>query len=97
MAGMVARLDVAHPLAHRLHHAGRLEPDPGGQRHRVEAAAMVGVDEVEPDRAVADADLAGTGVADVDLLPAHRLGAARLVNPDRVDACHSFAPSRDAW
>ncbi len=96
IAGAIARLELAHPLAHRLDHAGGLEADARRQRERIEAAAVIGVDEVEADRRVADADLAGAGLADRDLLPAHRLGSAGLMNPDRVDACHTFTPSRDA-
>src|SRR5690606_10756490 len=65
---------IAHALAERLDHAGRFAADPARQaRHGVEAAPMVGVDEVEPDRGVADERLAGAGLADLHLLEAQHL------------------------
>ena len=62
-----------------LDHAGRLAAEPARQRRRIKAAAMVDVDEVQPDRGVADAHLARTGLADLDLLPVQNLGSAGLV------------------
>ena len=52
---------------------------PAGSGAGIEAAAEVGVGEVQADGAVADADLARAGIADLDLLEVQDLGAARLV------------------
>ena len=45
---------------------------------------MIDVDEVEAGGFLADADLAGTGLADFDLLPLEDLGSARLMNSNGV-------------
>ena len=49
-----------------------------------ERAGIIDVDEVEPDRRLAETNLPGARLADLDLLPAHLLGPAGLVNTDRL-------------
>jgi hypothetical protein len=80
----VARRDVRDPRAHRLDAAGALGAEHGRQLHRVEPGAVVDVDEVDAARVVADADLAGPGLAGiVDLHMLQDLGAARALDLDR--------------
>ena len=86
----VADRQILHPVADRLHRARALE----ARRERafgdgIQPRAVVGVDVVQADETVADADLAGAGVADLDLLPAHDFGAARLMGADGV-TFHGF-------
>ena len=64
---------------------GRLRAEPARQWHRVEPAALIGVDVIEPDRGMADPDLARAGLADLDLLPFQHLGSAGLRKTDRLD------------
>jgi hypothetical protein len=63
---------------------GAFDPGRERQRLRIEAGAVIDVDEVEPDRVLAESDLAGAGLADLDRLPLQDLGAARLMDSDRV-------------
>ena len=53
-------------------------------RRRIEALAIVGVDEVDADRRVAEPYLAGAGLANLDLLEGHNLGSARLPDDNRL-------------
>ena len=57
----VARLDVRDARADRLDDPGAFAAQAARQRQRVEAGAVVGVDEVDPDGGVADAGLALAG------------------------------------
>ena len=54
------------------------------QRLRVEPGAVIDVDEVEARRLLAQPDLAGAGIADLDLFPLQDLGSAGLMDSDRV-------------
>ncbi len=83
----VADLQVGDAGADRLDHARAFPADRRGQRQRVQAAAMVGVDVVEADGLEADAGLVGAGIADRDLVPLQDFGAAGLVESDRVGHC----------
>jgi hypothetical protein len=67
-----------------VHHARGLAARDRRQFHGIEAGAVVGVDEVDPDRLVADADLAGGRRRRVDLHPLQDLGAAGLGELDRA-------------
>ena len=58
----------------RVDDAGRLEPEAARQREWIEPGAVIGVDEVDPDRGVADADLAASGVADGDRFVGEHVG-----------------------
>ncbi len=81
IGGAVAGLQVRHALAHRLDHARGFHAELQRHRERIEPAALVGVDEVEADGLVADADLAGAGLADLDVDDLEFLGTA-----GRIDA-----------
>jgi hypothetical protein len=63
-------------------HAGALVAEHQRHRQRVGAGALVDVDEVEADRMVADADLAGARVAHRQIDELHLFGAADLVDAD---------------
>src|SRR5690606_32248484 len=78
----VADLDLAHPLAHRLDAAGGLVARHEAQRQRIEPGALIGVDEIEPDRRLADARLAGTWGRDGPILAAEDVRPSRFVNGD---------------
>ncbi len=60
-ADPVADLKVGHALAHRLDHARRFGAQLAGQVDRVQPAAVIGVDIVQPDRMVPHPHLAGPG------------------------------------
>ena len=75
----VALGEVVDTGTHGLDDARALDAHPGRQRRRVEAAAEVGVREVQADGQVPHADLAGAGRADLERLPLHDLGATGLV------------------
>ena len=51
---------------------------------------MIDVDEVQSSRLLADADLRGAGIADVDLVPLEDLGTAGLMDSDRVTSWSAF-------
>src|SRR5262249_20145617 len=78
----VARLNVRDVRPDRLHDAGGLAAQARRQWQRVEAGAMVCVDEVYPDGGVADAGLALAGLADLDVLPLHDFGHTGLAYAD---------------
>ena len=63
VGGAVAGFQVRHALAHRLDDAGALHAQVQRHGQLVQAAALVDVDEVQPDGVVADADLARPGFA----------------------------------
>ena len=88
----LANLEIRHLRAdagaERIDHARAFKPDAGWQRlQRMPAVAYQDVAEVESDRGVAQADLSRTGSANLDILPAHHLGSAGLVNAERF--CHA--------
>jgi hypothetical protein len=63
------------------------------ERHRklaqgIGARALVDVNEIEPDGTVTEAHLTGSGIADLDLLPAHLLRPTGRVDTYRVARCH---------
>ena len=59
-------------------------PGMNGSVLRIKAGAVIDVDEVEACGFLADADLPGTGLADLDLFPLEDLGSSRLMDSDRV-------------
>src|SRR3569623_971634 len=88
---------AGHALPDRCEHAGRLTAEATGQLDRVEAATVIGVDEVEADRGVAHADLAGTRGRQVDIVPLDHFGTAGPFdssNARHIDLLH--APIRQA-
>src|SRR5204863_7896181 len=56
----ITRLHPVDAAAYRFDDAGRLAADAGWQRYRIEAAAMISVDEVDADRRVAHPRFTGT-------------------------------------
>jgi hypothetical protein len=83
----VADFDLADARADGLDYARCLAAEHRGKRHRIQAGALVGIDEVEPDRRVPDAHLARTGVGDLDAVPAQNFRAAVRMNSHRM--CHA--------
>ena len=78
----IALLERPHRTADRLHDARSFEADdPGKPRRREHAAALIGVEEVEPDSLLHEPHLAGAGVRNPDVVDAQRLRAAGRVNP----------------
>ena len=75
----IAGLDPSDVGANRLDHARALEAKPAGKRKWIQAGAMIGVDEIEPDGGVFDARLVRAGVADGHVLVNENLGTAGLV------------------
>jgi len=78
----VTGLQVRDALAHRLDDARGFHAELQRHRERIEPAALVGVDEVQAHRLVADPDLAGAGVTDIDLDELEFLGTAIAVDAD---------------
>jgi hypothetical protein len=76
---------LAHPLTELLDHARSLEAGDEGQRGgRIEAGAVVDVDEVQSDSGLPQANLARPGGTHGDLLIAEDLRAAGLVNSNHA-------------
>src|SRR5690606_19910109 len=67
------------------------------QRHGIQTAALIGVDEVEPYGRVAHTDLTWPGIADFHFLPPKLVRPAGLVNADCM--CHRIVlpPPVPAW
>ena len=82
----IARFEVAHALAHRLHRARAFLPGDERQRHLVGAAALVDVDEIDPRRLHAHQDLARLGLRRGKVLKLHLFGAALRLYADRFHA-----------
>ena len=86
----IACLQVLHALAHGLDHARGLVAGHHRQLHRVEARALIGIDEVDPDRGVPDAHLSRTGVGDRDVVHLQCFRSAVLMETDCLrHACFS--------
>ena len=68
-------------------------PSPLGNWGGINAGAIIDVDEVQPDRGVADARLARTGLSDRDFLPDQNFGTAGFVKANGVR--HGIAPLDD--
>ena len=80
----VAGLELTHTRADSFDDARRLATEYSGQLQRIQARALVGVDEVQSDRRVAHPRLALPGLRHIDLLPAQDFGTAVRMNSDRV-------------
>src|SRR5271169_6892831 len=80
----VAGLDVGNAGTDLLDDAGPLGAEPARRRRRVEAGPDIGVDVIQADRGIANARLAGSGLADLDLLPLQHFGAASLLKANRM-------------
>ena len=86
----VAGLQIGDAGADFLDHARRLAAEPARQLRRVKPGAVIDIDEVQPHRGMADAGLAGAGLAEIDLLPDQNFGAAGFVKADGMR--HGFTP-----
>src|SRR4029453_13853110 len=93
------RAGIGDPLTHLefpdlradgLDDASALRAERERQLHRIQAAALIGIDIVESDRGVAYPHLSRPRISDLNLLPLHLLGAAVLVDTDRM--WHGNAP-----
>jgi len=78
---------VTHPqvrdaLTHRLHHARGFHAQLHGKLHRVQAAALIHVNEIQPHGTVANPNLTRAGVAHRHLHQPQLFGAAMLVDAD---------------
>ena len=84
-------------LPDRFDDPGALHPRRKRERRRgIEPGAEVDVDVVEPYRFVPDPDLAGSGRADLDVFPPHRIGAAGAMDPDCLGhECPPLVPRPD--
>ena len=80
----IAGRETPHPATDLLDDARRLASGHQRQRALVEPGALVHIDEIEPDRGVADQHFAAAGVAGRNLLPAKDLGTAICVDADAV-------------
>ncbi len=86
----VAFLEALYARANGLHHARRLVSGDRGRLHRVQPGALVDVDEVHPDRGMADAHLPGAGVGDWDIVELQHFRAALTVETDCLG--HALLP-----
>ena len=73
-------------LTHRDNLAGALQTDAGRQRQGIETGTVIGIDIIEPDRAVADGGHTGARRIQRHLFQYHHLGTAGLMYPYRL--CH---------
>src|SRR6516225_2826951 len=80
----VARVEPGDTRPNLLDDTGRLGAEPARQGQRIETAALVGIDIIQPDRVVAEPHLAVPRLADRDFLPCQNFGAAGLLKTDRV-------------
>ena len=80
----IAGLQVANIRADRLDDSRALLSRDGRQRHRIESRALVGVDEIDANRGVAQQRLAGTGLADRHIHQLQDFGTAGRAELDRL-------------
>jgi hypothetical protein len=81
----VAGADRCHARADGDHHARSLASRYERQRRFVDALAVIDVDEVQPDRLMADARLARPRRTDFDVLPFQHFGSAEFTDDNRLD------------
>jgi hypothetical protein len=95
VSGAITHLQVRDAFAHRLDDARGFHAELQRHGQLVQAGSLVGVDEIQTDRLVADADLAGAGIAHRHLDDLELLGAAVLVDAHgaRCDVCHVMSPA----
>jgi hypothetical protein len=80
----ITNREVCDAGAHHVDDARAFCPENARQRNWIEPVAMVGVDEVDAARTMANADLAGFRLGDVDLDDVQHVGPTRSVDLDRV-------------
>ncbi|MPN45095.1 hypothetical protein SDC9_192662 [bioreactor metagenome] len=76
----IAHLQVRDAITHGLDHARRLHADTCGHLQRIQARAVVHVDEVQADGLVADADLAGARLANLHIDKLQLFGTTMLTD-----------------
>ncbi len=82
IGGAGAHVEPRHALADRLDDAGAFLAEHRRHLGRVEARAVIGVDEVEADRLVPDADLAGSRLRHGDIDRLEHVGTAGATGLD---------------
>ncbi len=87
VADAIAFLEALHPGTDGVDHARGLVAGGAGQLHRIEARALVDVDEIDADRGVPDANLPLAGLADLHVVDLQHLGPALLVIPHCLRHC----------
>ena len=90
----VARLELGDAGPDCLHRAGGFQAEAARHGQGIEAAALVGVDEVEAAGMVPDRDLAGPGGRNLDLLPAHHLRSAMFMDADGIGLHRSLPTAK---
>ena len=90
IADALAGRDIRDAIPHRLDHAYAFDAKLCGQCDRVDAAAMIGVDEIQPYRAVADERFPRAGSGQLHVVKADDLRSAGRLYP--CNACHRNAP-----
>ncbi len=80
----ITGLQIGHACADLLDHTGRFTAEAARQLHGIKAGAVIDVDEVQPDRGMANARLPRAGLAERNLLPDQNLGTAGFVKADGV-------------
>src|SRR5204863_6437097 len=80
----ITRFQATDTRSDFLDDPGPLGAEAARQRHLVKAAALIGVDVIEPDRGVAQPDLTLARLADLDRLPGQNLRTARFLKTNRV-------------
>src|SRR6185295_5750286 len=82
----IASLDTRHAFADVFHYAGSFQADAARKRHRIQARAVIGVDEVQADRGIADPRLSVRRIAYFDIIELEDFRPASLVETYRL--CH---------
>jgi hypothetical protein len=81
----ISHLHLGHPGADLFHLARPFHPDARRQGQRIEAGAVIDVEEVESGRMKPHPGLAGARPGQRDVRPFHRLGAAGLADLNCLD------------
>ena len=95
----VAKAEVGDARANALDHTRALNSRSERQRLRIEAGAMIDVDEVEARRLLTQLDLTGAGLADLDLLPFEDLRPSGLMDSNGVRhgaALNACSPQKES-
>ena len=84
----VPHLEACHALPHFLNNAHGLLAETGRQFHGIEAGAMVGINVIQADGRLLNADFAGFRLAKVHVHQLHDFRPACLLNSNSF--CHAF-------
>jgi hypothetical protein len=80
----VARLQVSDARADFLDHAGALAAQTAWERNRIDSGTIVDVDKIQAHGGMADACLAGAGLAELDFFPDQNFRTTGLMKADRM-------------